>query len=131
MAELRPHLNEIEQAGVAVAVIGSGGPSFAKGFQEKMAVPTLPIFSDTSRASFDAAGMRRKSTLSGIAMSAVLAIPSFIKHPQTTIEGSATQLGGALIIRPDGTVTYRYVSRYAGDHPKPKALVAAALSARS
>jgi len=39
--------------------------------------------------------------------------------------GDLWQQGGALVVRPDGKVTYRYVSLGPGDHPPPAALVEA------
>ena len=35
-----------------------------------------------------------------------------------TIQGSALQLRGAVIVNPDGTVAYYYASAEAGDHPQ-------------
>lgn len=34
-----------------------------------------------------------------------------------TIQGSALQLGGAVIVRPDATIGYYFASAEAGDHP--------------
>jgi NAD(P)-dependent dehydrogenase (short-subunit alcohol dehydrogenase family) len=45
-----------------------------------------------------------------------------------SVQGDVWQLGGVFVIRPGGDVTYRYVSRDAGDHP-PVAAILAALEA--
>ena len=34
-----------------------------------------------------------------------------------------------LVVKPGGEVTFQHISRFNGDNPKPKAIVAAALSA--
>jgi hypothetical protein len=42
-----------------------------------------------------------------------------------TLQGDALQLGGAVIVNPDGTVAYYFASAEAGDHPPVAALLAA------
>jgi hypothetical protein len=46
-------------------------------------------------------------------------------HFQTRVLGDGKQLGGVFVIMPGGTLTYRYLSEVAGDHPDPNAVVAA------
>ena len=41
------------------------------------------------------------------------------------IHGNVFQLGGAVIVKPDGTVPYYYASSEAGDHPPVDELLAA------
>ena len=38
-------------------------------------------------------------------------------HRQVRTMGDAAQLGGVVIVRPDGSMPFRQISRYAGDHP--------------
>jgi dehydrogenase/reductase SDR family protein 12 len=42
---------------------------------------------------------------------------------QGSIQGDPWQLGGVFVIRPDGELTYRYVSSEAGDHPPLDAIL--------
>jgi len=128
VAALRPHVAEL-QAKVGLAVVGNGAPSFARGFREKMDVPSLLILSDEPRTSYKLAEWRPRTKLSGVPKSLARAAITFWKHPQTTVEGDPNQLGGAMVIVPSGEVTYRYQSQYAGDHPAMSLLRDEALKA--
>jgi hypothetical protein len=44
-------------------------------------------------------------------------------YRQTGVKGSAMQVGGVFVITPDGEMPYKYLSRYAGDHPDPEGAV--------
>lgn len=128
VAEFRPHYPELKQQGVEVYVIGSGGPHFAKAFVENEK-PEMPIFSDESRASFDAAGLKR--SFFGILDPRMIAkgcVTAF-KFRQRRTMGDAFQLGGILLVKPDGSVPYHYASKYAGDHPPVEKVVAEARGA--
>jgi hypothetical protein len=129
VAELRPHLDELRRAGLNVAVIGSGGPSFARGFADRMSVPDLAIYSDEQRVAFKAAGMRRDFASTFDPRMLIKGISSMIKHPQTSTKGDPLQQGGVLLVRSDGTLAWSYLSRYAGDHPKMETLLAEATKA--
>jgi len=37
---------------------------------------------------------------------------------QPGVHGDAFQLGGVLLLMPDGSMPYKYSSQFAGDHPK-------------
>ena len=127
---MRPHLDELRRSVVPV-VIGSGAPPFAKEFQAKMDVPDLPIFSDEERVSFRAAGMRGRQSLLNLPRTIARGIATFIKHPQGKTMGDPFQLGGVVIVRPDGNVSYRFASEWAGQHPPiPTLLAEAAKAAR-
>ncbi len=129
MAEFRPHVAGLKEAGIEVAVIGSGAPNFARGFQERMNVPELSIYSDEKLASYAAAGMER-SWLSIVDPRAIWkGIGSLKRHPQKRVMGDASQQGGVVIVKPDGTIAWRQVSRYAGDHAPNEQIVDEALKA--
>lgn len=42
-----------------------------------------------------------------------------------SLQGHALQLGGAIVVTPEGKVTYLFISSAAGDHPPLEALLAA------
>lgn len=117
MAEFRPHIEELRGSGVDVAIIGSGAPNFARGFAEHFGLDEKMLFSDEKLTSYRAADLER--TAAGLLHPQVFlkGIPSMIKNRQSRTQGDALQLGGVLVVRPDGTVAWRYRSRYAGDHP--------------
>jgi hypothetical protein len=129
-AELRPHLDEIRQAGLNIAMVGSGGPSFARGFRERMELD-VPILSDEKLQAFTAAGLRRGAgTLlhPGVLARGATAI---FKYRQRRTMGDVTQQGGVLLVKPDGMIAWAFRSRFAGDLPKPATVVAESLKAAS
>src|SRR5262245_38440689 len=130
VAELRPHVEKLQQAGIEVAVIGSGGPSFAKGFAERMQA-NMPIYSDQELHSFTAAQLKRSSWLNLHPMTLLLGITAQIRHPQRCRRGDAGQQGGVMVLKKGGQATWKYISRYAGDHAKIGTIVEQALAARA
>lgn len=108
-------------------VVGNGAPRFARAFAEDLGLE-VPLLTDPTLATYRALGFRR-----GVA--ATLLAPGAWAHAlratrggfrQGRIRGDAWQLGGAVVVRPDGTVAYRHASAEAGDHPPLEALLAAA-----
>jgi peroxiredoxin len=130
VTELRPHVDQLRQAGLNVAIVGSGGPSFARGFRERLELE-VPILSDEKLQAYSALGMHRGvGTLlhPGVIAAGATAI---FKYRQRKTMGDATQQGGVLLVKPDGTVAWSFLSRYAGDHPKTDTIVAESLKAAS
>src|SRR5215471_15899109 len=103
VAEFRPHVKELEAAGIDPVVIGSGAPHFARAFIEDQK-PEMPVYSDEARASFQAAGLKRSvgSLLSGRMI--LRGMKTMFKHRQKKTMGDSFQQGGILLVRPDGTV---------------------------
>ena len=126
MAEFRPRIAELEAAGVGVAVIGSGAPNFARGFKEGLKLDA-PVYSDEKLASYRALEMHR-----GIGTvlhpGVILKAAAIFKYRQRKTMGDATQQGGVIVVRPDGSMPFKFLSRYPGDHAKPDTVVAAALA---
>ena len=127
VAEFRPHVSSLRDAGVALAVIGSGAPHFARGFKERMQIDA-PIYSDQERAAYRAASMRRG--LGHMLHPGQLAKwREAGKYFRLTLEGDATQQGGVVIVLPDGSVPYRFHNRFPGDHADPETVVSEARKA--
>jgi NAD(P)-dependent dehydrogenase (short-subunit alcohol dehydrogenase family) len=81
---------------------------------------------DPELRSYRAAEMRRgRSELLSprLASNALRALRS--GYRQGEVQGDPFQLGGVLVIRPDGALSYRHVSRVAGDHPPLDDVIAA------
>lgn len=76
------------------------------------------LLTDQSRESFKLLGFKSGVT-SLMGLKSIVGAFSAVKagFMPGSIQGSALQLGGAVIIQPDGTVSYRYASTEAGDHP--------------
>jgi hypothetical protein len=126
VAEFRPHLDELTQRGIDLAVIGSGAPQFAFGFREQMRLP-IPVYSDQALATYRAAAMNR--SLWRMFHPGQLLGWRALRHFRLALLGDATQQGGVVIVGPGGRVVYEFHNRFPGDHPKPAVVVKAALSA--
>jgi peroxiredoxin len=123
VAEFRPHYAELRERGVNVAVIGSGSPHFARAFVEDRHVE-MPVYSDEERKSFQAAGLKRGIATMLDPRMIVRSAKTMFKHRQKRTMGDSMQQGGILIVRPDGTVPYHYISKFPGDHPPTADVVA-------
>jgi AhpC/TSA antioxidant enzyme len=123
VAELRPHVNELRGTGVDPVVIGSGTPAQARDFQQHVHAEELPVVVDQALASYRAAGMKRSVFRTFHPKSWLKGVKSMIAHPQRRTAGDPWQLGGAMIVRSDGEITYHFVSDAAGDHPPVATLV--------
>ncbi len=117
MAELRPHVEELRAIGVEPYVIGSGTPAEARDFQKLLEADSLPILVDEELVSYGAAGWKRSVTATLHPATWLRGARSMLKHRQRKTMGDPWQLGGAMIVRPDGEVTWSYGSATSGDHP--------------
>jgi hypothetical protein len=110
---------------VNLAVIGSGDPVHFKEFREKTGYNGL-LFSDPSLAAFSLLGFAGGITGVMSIRSVFNAVSAFRQgHRQGAVQGSALQLGGAIVIDVSGAVRYYYASAKAGDHPAVEDLIQA------
>ena len=123
MAELRPHVEELRSIGVEPYVIGSGTPAEARDFQRHLHAESVPVLVDQKLASYAAAGWKRSATATMHPSSWWRGLKSMIAHPQRKTAGDPWQLGGAMIVRRDGEVTFRFRSETGGHHPAIATLV--------
>ena len=114
---MRRDVEEIHRRGAELVVVGNGRRHFAEAFRQDLGL-TTPLYVDTTRESYRALGMKRP----------LLAFvkPALVRNAwrafragarQRGIQGDPLQLGGLLVVRPDGEVRYRYLSEVPGDHP--------------
>lgn len=122
---MRGEIQNIRAKGAELVVVGNGQPWQAAAFREEMALDA-PLFVDPALAAYRAAGLKRGAS-SVLGFSAARAAVRALRggHRQKGVQGDAWQLGGVFVIRPDGSVPYAYVSRAAGDHAPPAAVLAA------
>jgi hypothetical protein len=127
VAEFRPHVEALRQAGVEPYVIGSGTPEQARDFADKIDVNgILPILSDPKLVSYRAAGMKR-SALATLNPRGIMQYARAFKHfKQGKTQGDPWQLGGVYIVKPSGEIAFSYIGQRGGDHPDPAQLVGAA-----
>lgn len=121
---------EIRERGGELAIVGNGAPAFARAFREDLGLD-VPLYTDPSLATYRALAFRRglvRTVLSPrVWIHAARALAGGFLQGRT--RGDALQLGGVVVVRPDGTVAYRYASAEAGDHP-PIGDILAALGPR-
>ena len=117
--QLHRDREKFEAAGVGLAVIGQGTPAHAHEFIAANKVDGLPILVDPARESYEAAGAKiatfnellgprvvAKGTTSALRTGLV----------QTRTRGHPAQLGGILIVAPDGSVPYAHLADDASDN---------------
>ena len=110
-------MDEIRARGAELVIVGNGAPNFAAAFREDFELD-CPILVDPELRAYRMAGLRRgrvELLSPRLPLNALRALSSGSR--QTGVQGDPWQLGGVFVIRPGGDLTYRYVSREAGDHP--------------
>lgn len=126
VAELRPHIQEIREAGGDLVVVGTGGPHFAKAFQKDLGISDVEVYIDSARRAYDLAGFRRGV----IGLVHPRAVWNYLRaffsgHKYKGMQGDALQQGGVLVVALDGAIIFRFVSKVSGDHPQTEQLIAA------
>lgn len=128
---MRDVLPRIHAAGAELVIVGNGTPQHAAWFIEDFAIRS-PVVTDPSRCVYEAVGARHglRSVLHPRVLwhglRAALGrrlLWAWLRAPFA--KGDTSQQGGVLVILPDGRVPWRYISRTAGDHPRPDDVAAA------
>lgn len=121
--------DSFEEAGAALAVIGSGRPWHAKAFIEDHEVPaSLRLLVDPDLKAYGAAGLHRGVARTFSALAVGSAVRALAKgHMQGATKGDALQQGGTLVIAPPAELLHLHSDERAGDHGDlAEALTAAA-----
>jgi peroxiredoxin len=125
--------SEFEAAGIPLVLIGQATPRHAAHFRRRQEVD-LPVLADEKRESYRAAGAKvatagelvgPKSVARGLART----VGSRGKIHQGKVVGHPAQLGGAMIVLPDGTIPWTHMSEDASDNAPPDEILAAAREA--
>lgn len=118
---------DFKAAGASLVLIGQGTPRQAAEFRRRQGIQ-LPLLADERRVSYKAAGTKVGS------VSEVIGPKSLIKgvlatarthRLQTRTIGHPAQLGGTLVIAPDGTVVWAHVAEDSSDNAAPADILAA------
>ena len=133
--QLHRDRDKFEAAGVSLAVIGQGTPAHARDFIKANKVDGLRILVDPARESYEAAGAKI-ATVNELLGPRVVArgTTSALRTGlfQTRTRGHRAQLGGVLIVAPDGSVPYAHLADDASDKPpNDEVLRAAGRAAKS
>lgn len=121
---MRGTKGDIERLGAHLVFIGSGAPPFARNFRQEY-VPDCDVYSDPSGRTYEVIGARRGlwSTFSpGAVWAAIRAFRRGFRQGKT--QGRALVQGGVVVALPGDRIAWSYLSRHAGDHPTPEAVVA-------
>ena len=118
---------QFEAAGAKLVLIGQLTPRHAAHFRRRQGID-LPVLADEERASYKAAGAKigGAADLIGPKVMAKGVLTSLrTGKTQTRTIGSATQLGGAMVIRRDGTIAWSHMAEDASDNASPEEILAA------
>ena len=122
---------KFDEAGARLVLIGQLTPRHAAHFRRREKID-VPVLADNDRASYRAAGAKKGGAAQLIGPSVVAkGLMTTLKtgKMQTRTIGDPAQLGGAMVIRADGTIAWSRMARDAGDNASPDELLAAVQSA--
>jgi prostamide/prostaglandin F2alpha synthase len=124
---------KFDQAGVELVLIGQATPRHAAHFRRRQGIE-LPVLADKERESYKAAGAKVATVgeLLGPASATkgiTTALRSGGRIRQGRTIGHNAQLGGSIVIKPDGTVAWSHMSEHAGDNASAEELLKAAKAA--
>ena len=125
--QLHRDREKFEQAGVRLVVVGQGRPEQAEHFMKTQRVQ-LDMLVDTRREAYRAAGAKvgTFNELLGprvVAKGVRRAAASRVHQGRTV--GHPAQLGGVLLVMPDGSIPYSHLSEDASDIPPNDEVLAA------
>jgi peroxiredoxin len=133
------HRHQFNEADVELAVIGHGSPAHAADFRKQQNVD-LPLLVDPDRKVYELAGAKVATLNELIGPRQIMrglkaTIMSRLKQGSVAVHqgkiiGHAAQLGGVLVIAPDGSVRYAHLSEESGDNPPAREILAAARAIR-
>lgn len=118
---------ELEAAGAGLVLIGQLTPRHAEHFRRRQGI-ALPVLADADRASYKAAGAKvgNVGDLLGPSVVAKGLLTSLrTGKTQTRTIGHPAQLGGAMVIDPDGTVVWSRMAKDASDNAPPEEILEA------
>jgi hypothetical protein len=109
---------DIEATGARLVFIGQATPKHAAHFRRRFA-PTVQILADEERETYELAGTVRGGAAELIGPSVVLkGIGRSVKNrsAQGRPIGDVRQLGGSMIVMPDGSIPWSHLSTDAADN---------------
>ncbi len=122
---------KFQDAGADLVLIGQATPRHAAHFRRRLKL-SLPVLADEQRVSYQAIGAKMGSMgdLLGpkvVAKGALTTLRTGMLQTRTI--GNTAQLGGAVVVRPDGTLAFEQLADDAGDNVPPDELLAAVRAA--
>ena len=120
-----------KKLGVQAVVVCHSSLRYAKAFVDETKID-LPVYVDEKRVVYKALEFKRP--LLSFLNPKVFKRAAEARREgftQPGVHGDAFQLGGVVLLMPDGSMPYKYASQFAGDHPKLEDLKAEIRSALS
>jgi AhpC/TSA antioxidant enzyme len=118
---------EFKAAGVNLVLIGQGTPRQAAEFRRRQGIQ-LPVLADHDRVSYKAAGTKVGGVTDLFSPQTVakgLLASARTRRTQTRTIGHPSQLGGALVVAPDGRIAWSHLAVDASDNAPPEDILAA------
>ena len=118
---------EFKAAGVNLVLIGQGTPRQAAEFRRRQGIQ-LPVLADHDRVSYKAAGTKVGGVTDLFSPQTVakgLLATARTGRTQTRTIGHPAQLGGTLVVAPDGRVVWSHLAQDASDNASPEEILAA------
>ena len=122
---------QVEAAGGRLVLIGQVSPRQAAHFRRRQGIE-LPVLADEKRTSYKAAGAKMATMgelLGPNVMAKGFLTTARTGRLQTRTIGHPAQLGGAMVIAPDGRVVWSHMSQDASDNAEPEEILAAVRTA--
>jgi hypothetical protein len=118
---------ELEATGGAVVLIGQATPRHAAHFRRRMSLE-WPVLADEKRRSYRAAGTK-VATLNELLGPKVVAKGILAGARSRVVQGRTighpAQLGGEMVVRPDGSVAWAHMAEDPSDNASPGDIAAA------
>lgn len=113
--------DKLTATGAKIVFVGNGQHTYIEKFREDLGLTGALILTDPSLLSFQAAGFRNgffalvqpKSVINLVK----LAVAGQTNKPASAQTGTNWQMGGIVVVKPGGNVTYHYISEALGDYP--------------
>jgi hypothetical protein len=118
---------DFKTAGVNLVLIGQGTPRQAAEFRRRQGIQ-LPVLADHDRVSYRAAGTKVGGVtylFSPQTVAKGLLATARTGRTQTRTIGDAAQLGGAVVVLPDGSIPWSRMAEDASDNAPPEEILAA------
>lgn len=107
----------IRKLGAELVFVGNGNRHFAEAFRAQFDI-RAPLYVDTKREAYRGLGMRR-GVRDIINLTSLRNMVRSLRagFRPSLIQGDGRQLGGVVVLRPGGQVSYLYRSSAGGDYP--------------
>ena len=119
--------DEFRDAGANIVLIGQRTPSHAAEFRRQQGLE-LTVLADERRKTYALAGTKVATVGELIGPKVVarsLVATAKTGKVQTKTDGHTAQLGGTLVIAPDGRVTWSHIAHDASDNASPEEILEA------